>query len=161
VNGSFTSDATAIDSEHIVDGYTAYANGNKIVGTFRGLDTSDATASLGEHIVDGYTAYANGVKILGTFKGLDTSDATALSSEILLGKTAYVNGTLVTGTINSKAATTYVPTTTDQTITAGVYLAGAQTIKGDANLLAANIKTGVSIFGISGTFTADATATAA
>ena len=47
-------------------------------------------------------------------------------------------------------AQTITPGTDDQTITSGWYLAGAQTIKGDANLLPANIKEGVSIFGVEG-----------
>ena len=51
----------------------------------------------------------------------------------------------------TKAATTYTPTTTNQTIASGTYLTGAQTIKGDANLVASNIKSGVSIFGVNGT----------
>ncbi|MCX4249726.1 MAG: hypothetical protein OSJ65_08235, partial [Bacilli bacterium] len=42
----------------------------------------------------------------------------------------------------------------------GQYLSGAQTIKGDANLVAANIAKGKSIFGISGTYTSDANAVA-
>lgn len=53
----------------------------------------------------------------------------------------------------AKAAATITPGTQDQTIAAGTYLSGAQTIKGDANLIAANIKKGVTIFGITGTFT--------
>ena len=40
-------------------------------------------------------------------------------------------------------------------------MSGTQTIKGDSNLVAGNIKKGISIFGISGTFTSDANATAA
>lgn len=50
-----------------------------------------------------------------------------------------------------KAATTYTPTTSDQTIAAGQYLTGAQTIAGDTNLVAANIASGVTIFGVVGT----------
>lgn len=51
---------------------------------------------------------------------------------------------------STKAATTYTPTTSNQTIPAGTYCSGIQTIKGDANLKAENIKSGVSIFGVSG-----------
>ena len=89
----------------------------------------------------------------GTAKFLDTtisSDAAA-SASILSGKKAYVNGTMVTGNIQSKAAATITPNTADQTITAGQYLSGAQTIKGDANLVASNIKSGVTIFDVAGT----------
>ena len=57
--------------------------------------------------------------------------------------------TVTVGT--AKAAATYTPTTSDQTIAANLYLTGAQTIKGDANLVAANIAEGVSIFGVTGT----------
>lgn len=53
--------------------------------------------------------------------------------------------------LTTKAAQTYTPTTTNQTIAAGQYLTGTQTILGDANLLAENIKKDVSIFGITGT----------
>ena len=52
----------------------------------------------------------------------------------------------------TKTATTYTPTTSNQTIAAGTYCSGAQTIKGDSNLVAANIKSGVSIFGVAGNF---------
>lgn len=55
--------------------------------------------------------------------------------------------------ITTKSAQTYTPGTTNQTIAAGQYLAGAQTISGDANLTAANIVNGVSIFGVAGTHT--------
>ena len=54
--------------------------------------------------------------------------------------------------LTTKAAQTYTPTTTNQTIAAGQYLTGAQTIAGDANLLAENIKKDVSIFSIVGTY---------
>lgn len=86
----------------------------------------------------------------GTAKFLDTSDADAVSGDMLSGKTGYVNGQKVTGNIPSKAADTYTPGTSDQTIAANQYLSGAQTIKGDANLVASNILKNVSIFGVTG-----------
>lgn len=52
----------------------------------------------------------------------------------------------------TKNAATYIPKTTDQSIASGQYLSGTQTIKGDANLVAGNIKSGVSIFGVTGTY---------
>ena len=84
--------------------------------------------------------------------GIDTSDANALSSDILLGKTAYVNGQKITGIIPLQETQTIVPGTSDKTIDSGRYLSGNQIIKGDANLKASNISNGVSIFGVTGTF---------
>ena len=72
------------------------------------------------------------------YDGLDTVTVNAIPS-------SYVKPSA------TKAATTYTPGTSNQTIAAGTYLSGTQTIKGDANLKAANIASGVSIFGIAGT----------
>ena len=84
--------------------------------------------------------------------GIDTSDATAAENDILSGKTAYVNGTKITGTIESLEATTYTPSIENQVILSGKYLSGDQTILGDANLIPENIKSGVSIFNVAGTY---------
>lgn len=65
----------------------------------------------------------------------------------------YHNGAgYVDQALPAKGAATYTPGRSNQTIGAGQYLTGAQTIRGDANLLAANIKKGVSIFGIIGSW---------
>jgi hypothetical protein len=68
--------------------------------------------------------------------------------------TITVNGSN-TNQLTTKSAQTYTPTTTDQTIASGQYLTGVQIIKGDANLLAENIKKDVVIFGITGTYEGD------
>lgn len=89
----------------------------------------------------------------GTAKFMDTSDATATGASIRNGDTAYVNGAKVVGSMTEKSAHTYTPTTSDQTINANQYLTGAQTIKGDANLIAANIVAGKTIFNVAGSAT--------
>lgn len=80
-----------------------------------------------------------------------TTIANAIRS--LLGTSGtYTLDTMATAIsgITKKSAQTYTPTNSDQTISAGRYLSGVQTIKGDANLISANIKSGVSIFGVAG-----------
>lgn len=62
--------------------------------------------------------------------------------------TGYVNGPSLT----DKGAATYTPGRSNQTIGAGHYLTGAQTILGDANLLPQNIRDGITIFGMRGNF---------
>lgn len=86
-----------------------------------------------------------------TYDKSAATSGTATANKILSGYTAYVNGSKVTGNIPSKSARTYTPTTSDQMIASGNYLSGTQTIKGDANLIPANIAQGISIFGVTGT----------
>ena len=99
--------------------------------------------------------YFNNQKIsevsVKTSGGTNDSDATLESgAQMLSPYTAYSKGVKFTGTIPSRAAATITPGTEDKEIAAEQYLAGKQTIKGDANLLPANIKSGVSIFGVQG-----------
>lgn len=64
-----------------------------------------------------------------------------------------ISSTYIGSDVTKKSAATYIPKTTNQSIASGQYLSGTQTIKGDANLVAGNIKSGVSIFGVTGTYT--------
>ena len=78
--------------------------------------------------------------------GLITASATQTAG--------YVTAGTKSGTkqLTVQAAQTITPGTSNQTIASGRYLTGTQTIKGDSNLVAANIAEGVNIFGVLGTF---------
>lgn len=148
-SGSWASSATAAYSAtnftwEYADGVlTVTSNGATTGGYFMNGITYQLTY-ITDTLVQGETGGTGGSG------GTDTSDATATENDILSGKTAYVKGVKVTGEIQSQAAQTITPGTTDKTIASGKYLSGTQTIKGDSNLKAENIKKGVSIFGVSG-----------
>lgn len=82
--------------------------------------------------------------------GTGIGDATATPGDILSPKTAYTATGKVEGVIPTLAGRTITPGTGDQMIANGQYLGGSQIIKGDPNLTSANIKKGVSIFGVAG-----------
>ncbi len=74
----------------------------------------------------------------------------ALASDILSGKTAYVDDEEVTGTMPNVGEQNVTPGTAAQTITQG-YHDGTGSVAGDADLVAGNIKKDVTIFGVTGT----------
>lgn len=90
--------------------------------------------------------------------GSATLTGNAAVGDVLSGKTFYNTSpsSKLTGTMTSKvgSATVITPSTADQTIPAGYYggAAGDGKVSGDADLVAGNIKSGVNIFGVSGTF---------
>jgi len=85
----------------------------------------------------------------------------AVQGEVLTGKTYWSLRTglwgQLTGTMPNNGAVTYTPGTTDQTVAAG-YHNGAGKVEGDSDLVAGNIKCGVTIFGITGTIPPDCVA---
>ena len=75
------------------------------------------------------------------------------AADLLAGKQLIdADGNVLTGTMPTQGAQTITPGTAVKTIAAGRYLTGTQTIQGDADLIAANIKSGVNIFGVTGTY---------
>lgn len=123
-----------------------YRTGNALTFNGGGLPAAEAARLAPENIKTGVSITANGKTVNGTF----TADGTVAANQMLAGAVGYAKGRKVTGSIPSKGAASFRPGTASQTIAAGQYLSGAQTIEGDANLLAANIRQGVSIFGVAG-----------
>ena len=78
--------------------------------------------------------------------GLITAKATQSAGYVAAGTKS------ATKQLTVQAAQTITPGTADKTIASGRYLTGTQTIKGDSNLVAGNIKSGVSIFGVAGSY---------
>ena len=171
-----TSDATLASGGQLPDGVTAYANGTKITGTAAENDSSDlsvsgatVTAPAGYYSASASASVSNGSATApATISGTSASVSTGTNT-ITLSKTISVTPTVTAGYVSSgtagnsavsltasvttKGASTYTPGTSNQTIASGTYLTGTQTISGDANLVAGNIVSGVSIFGVSGSAT--------
>ena len=72
--------------------------------------------------------------ILGSYEGMDTSDATAIASNILISKTAYVDGKKVTGTMPNNGSLSYTPSDEVQSIPKG-YTTGGSVKATDITLL--------------------------
>ena len=90
---------------------------------------------------------------MGGGSGVTSDELTAKASDVLKGKLYMgldTDDEAGTGTIPTYAGRTITPGTANQTIAAGQYLGGNVIIAGDADLKAANIKSGVNIFGVAG-----------
>ena len=133
---------------------------NKIIyGGNTLLDLTGDTITA-EDLAYGVTAHnRSGVQITGdSTKDSDTTDANAMQSEILNGRTAYVNKVKVTGNmVNNGGVTGTIATKAGQyTIPVGFHDgSGKVSIDGteQAKIIAENIKNGVTILGVEGSYT--------
>lgn len=132
-----------------------------VVGNETKFDLTADTVSE-DKLLKGATAHdKSGAPITGTCTyDADTQDATAAVAEILEGKTAYARGTKLTGTMPNKGAVNgTIATKEAYTIPMGFH-DGSGTVSLDATesakLIAGNIKKGISILGVEGTYGGDA-----
>ena len=96
---------------------------------------------------------------------INASNSTIRANNKLSADIKYADLIKAISGVKTKAAATYTPGTTNQIISSDQYLLGNQTILGDADLVAGNVRAGVILFNnaqgeIKGTFSADATANA-
>lgn len=153
--GTDTSDATATAGD-ILSGKTAYVAAGKVTGTIASKSSSNLTSSGATVTVPAGYYPSQASKSVATATQA-TPSITVSSAGLITAKSTQSAGYVSSGTksatkqLTTQGAQTITPGTSNKTIASGRYLTGTQTIKGDANLVAANIKKGVSIFGVSGT----------
>ena len=128
-----------------------------VVGNEVKFDLTSDTVTA-EKLLSGFTAHdKSGAPITGTCTyDSDTQDATVAVAEILEGKTAYARGAKLTGTMPNKGAVSgTIATKEAYTIPMGFH-DGSGTVSLDATesakIVAGNIKSGVTILGVEGTF---------
>ncbi len=132
-----------------------------VVGNETKFDLTADTVTE-DKLLKGATAHdKSGAPVTGTCTfDADTQDATVAVAEILEGKTAYARGSKLTGTMPNKGAVSGTIATKDAyTIPMGFH-DGSGTVSLDATesakLIAGNIKKGISILGVEGTYGGDA-----
>lgn len=94
------------------------------------------------------------LEILGN-KMYSIANADVQASDVLKGKKLYSSSGKITGTMPNNGELSYTPSTNEQSIPAG-YTSGGS-ILGDSNLVPENIKSGVTIFGVTGTYAGETT----
>lgn len=116
------------------------------------LSVSGATVTVpaGNYKTDGTKSVATATQatpsITVSSDGLITASATQTAGYVSAGTKD------ATKQLPVQAAQTITPGTANKTISSGKYLTGTQTIQGDSKLISSNIAKGISIFGVTGSY---------
>ena len=130
------------------------------------IDLTTDTAEAADVLTGKYFHLKTGERVQGSCTyDSDTTDADASASEILSGQTAYVNKNKITGSMTNNGAVSGTISTVAGTYTVPAgYHSGLGSVGIDiteqAKIIAGNIKSGVTILGVEGTYSGQgATAT--
>lgn len=151
--GTKTGTAVTVSASELVSGtYTVNASGSDInITNYKYLTVPSGSATGPSSLSESSAVVSTGTNTLTLTKTGVTTTPT-VSAGYVSSATSSSATVALTASVTTKGATTYTPTTTDQTIASGTYLTGAQTISGDVNLVAGNIKKNVPIFGVTGSY---------
>lgn len=126
------------------------------------IDLTTDTAVAADVKSGKYFHLATGERVQGsnTYDS-DTTDANATASEILSGKTAYVNKNKITGEMTNNGAVSGTISTKAGTYTVPAgYHSGLGSVAIDsteqAKIIASNIKSGITILGVTGDYSGEA-----
>lgn len=141
---------------------------NKVIyGGTTLIDISDTTADASKVLYGEKFYLQSGASATGscTFDS-DTTDADAVAAEILLNKKAYVNKNKVTGTMpNNGAVTGTISTKAGQyTVPQGYHDGSGKVSIATAEqnkIIASNIKSGITILGVEGSYSGEAVSASA
>ena len=137
---------------------TNYASAEVAVPTGTARSSSDLTASGATVTVPAGLYSSQATKSVATATQATPSISVNTSTGVITASATQSAGYVSAGTksatqsLTTQAAQTITPGTSDQTIASGRYLTGTQTIKGDSDLKASNIKKGVTIFNVTGSY---------
>lgn len=130
-----------------------YHNGSGKV-TVNSLSSQTAANATAAQILSGYTAWVNGSKITGTMANRGAISQNLPANGSYTVPAGYHNGSgRVTQSLTTQGGKTVTPTTSNQTACAsGRWVTGNIICAGASTLVAGNIKKGVTIFGVTGTW---------
>ena len=157
ITGTMTNQGTKNASLNAGGSYTipaGYHNGSGKV-TANALSGQTSGTAVAARILSGKTAWVNGSKLTGTMTNRGAISQKLAANGSYTVPVGWHNGSgKVTQSLTTQGAKTVTPTTSNQTACAASrWTTGTITIVGSSTLIASNIKSGVKIFNVTGSYT--------